>query len=371
MATLYEELGVSSDATPDQIKAARNRLLKDEKLHPDLRGGKPITEKENERFLRINEAVDILSNPDKKRRYDETGRTDARKGHYQDENGVNFETTDRPHSEKQSAGGNPRSEAKPPKSSRNPDGSQSRSNSRFYETYQQRTRAENFPKYTERKTKYSPSEFSDRWYDFNNLEWKNIRKEHNTETDTVSISEAQLGLIAAMETAILSEADGAWTVKNKDENEEVKTLFSINKSEGATTLFIDNDNNPFGITSEGQRKISYLTMYAGENDGNSKISMSPELSTILTASLLMMAQEKAKCTRDGKPFIPSESDRLLLNFFGKINGGNEGRRINLSELSHEIDMARSEMVFTETGLPIRTPEGNSQRVILNLGENRV
>lgn len=57
----YETLGVSRTATADEIKSAYRKLAK--KYHPDL-GGDP------EKFKEINEAHDILSDPNKKAHFD-------------------------------------------------------------------------------------------------------------------------------------------------------------------------------------------------------------------------------------------------------------------------------------------------------------
>lgn len=60
----YETLGVNRTATADEIKSAYRKLAK--KYHPDL-GGDP------EKFKEINEAHDILSDPNKKAHYDSGG----------------------------------------------------------------------------------------------------------------------------------------------------------------------------------------------------------------------------------------------------------------------------------------------------------
>lgn len=61
----YEILGVTKNATADEIKSAYRRLAKQH--HPDL-GGDP------EKFKEINEAHDILSDPNKKAQFDSMGR---------------------------------------------------------------------------------------------------------------------------------------------------------------------------------------------------------------------------------------------------------------------------------------------------------
>ncbi len=69
----YEILGLSKSASTDEIKKAYRRLAL--KYHPD-RGGKEAEEK----FKEVNEAYQILSNPEKRRQYDQFGRTDFSAG---------------------------------------------------------------------------------------------------------------------------------------------------------------------------------------------------------------------------------------------------------------------------------------------------
>jgi molecular chaperone DnaJ len=65
----YKELGVSSDTTPDEIKKAYRKLARD--LHPDKNPGDKQAE---ERFKRVSEAYSVLSDPAKRKEYDETRR---------------------------------------------------------------------------------------------------------------------------------------------------------------------------------------------------------------------------------------------------------------------------------------------------------
>jgi len=67
----YTTLGVKKDATQDEIQKAYRRLAK--KLHPDLNPGNKVAE---EKFKEVSAANDLLSDPDKRARYDR-GEIDA------------------------------------------------------------------------------------------------------------------------------------------------------------------------------------------------------------------------------------------------------------------------------------------------------
>jgi DnaJ-class molecular chaperone len=67
----YTTLGVKKDATPDDIQKAYRRLAK--KLHPDLNPGNKTAE---EKFKEVTAAYDLLSDPDKRARFDR-GEIDA------------------------------------------------------------------------------------------------------------------------------------------------------------------------------------------------------------------------------------------------------------------------------------------------------
>src|ERR671914_2312640 len=66
----YEVLGVPRTATADDIKRAYRQLAR--KHHPDLQ---PAAERAQaaERFKEINEAHEVLSDPDKRAKYDALG----------------------------------------------------------------------------------------------------------------------------------------------------------------------------------------------------------------------------------------------------------------------------------------------------------
>ena len=64
----YEVLGVSKGASEEEIKKAYKKLAR--KYHPDMNPGDKEAE---EKFKEINEANEVLSDPDKKARYDQFG----------------------------------------------------------------------------------------------------------------------------------------------------------------------------------------------------------------------------------------------------------------------------------------------------------
>ncbi len=82
MKDYYSILGVSRDASQEEIKRAFRRLAR--KYHPDLNPGNKEAE---EKFKEINEAYSCLSDPIKKANYDRYGTAEGPIG-----NGFGFET---------------------------------------------------------------------------------------------------------------------------------------------------------------------------------------------------------------------------------------------------------------------------------------
>ncbi|MFT3787715.1 MAG: DnaJ C-terminal domain-containing protein [Tepidisphaeraceae bacterium] len=64
----YDILGVSRTASADEIKAAHRKLVR--KYHPDMNKNAPDADK---KFKEVQEAYDVLSEPEKRKQYDQFG----------------------------------------------------------------------------------------------------------------------------------------------------------------------------------------------------------------------------------------------------------------------------------------------------------
>ena len=65
----YGILGVPKTATQDEIKKAYRKLAR--KMHPDLN---PNDKEAHKKFQQINEANEVLSDPEKRKKYDQYGK---------------------------------------------------------------------------------------------------------------------------------------------------------------------------------------------------------------------------------------------------------------------------------------------------------
>ena len=65
----YKILGISKTASDEDIKKAYRKLAR--KLHPDLN---PNDKEANKKFQQINEANEVLSDPEKRKKYDQYGK---------------------------------------------------------------------------------------------------------------------------------------------------------------------------------------------------------------------------------------------------------------------------------------------------------
>ena len=71
----YEVLGVNKNATENEIKRAYRKVAK--KYHPDMNPGDKNAE---EKFKEASEAYEVLSDPDKRARYDQFGHAAFEQG---------------------------------------------------------------------------------------------------------------------------------------------------------------------------------------------------------------------------------------------------------------------------------------------------
>lgn len=79
----YGDLGIQNTATPDEIKRAYFKLAR--QYHPDQNPNDPTS---TEKFQKIGKAYEILSNPEKKKYFDQTGTIEDS---YFDKQDVNWE----------------------------------------------------------------------------------------------------------------------------------------------------------------------------------------------------------------------------------------------------------------------------------------
>src|SRR5260370_4086025 len=81
----YKELGVSSDASQDEIKRVARKLLAEN--HPDRN---PSNKAAEDRYKAVSEAKEVLTDPAKRKEYDETRRLFAGGGFGRRFNGGDF-----------------------------------------------------------------------------------------------------------------------------------------------------------------------------------------------------------------------------------------------------------------------------------------
>jgi DnaJ-class molecular chaperone len=86
MADHYRVLGVSKDASAEEIKKAFRKLAK--KYHPDATGGDKNAEK---KFIEVNAAYDVLGDPAKRKAYDEEQANPFRGSGYSSARGNPFQ----------------------------------------------------------------------------------------------------------------------------------------------------------------------------------------------------------------------------------------------------------------------------------------
>ncbi len=84
----YEVLGISRDATENDIKKAYRKLAM--QYHPDRNPGDKEAE---ERFKEVSEAYEVLKDPEKRRRYDMYGKSGV-KGGFEGFGGFDFDLSD-------------------------------------------------------------------------------------------------------------------------------------------------------------------------------------------------------------------------------------------------------------------------------------
>ena len=81
----YEVLGINPGATKDEIKSAYRKMAK--KYHPDLHPDDP---KAAEKMKEVNQAYDMLMNPEKYRNPQAGGAYSASGGGYSNDGGFDY-----------------------------------------------------------------------------------------------------------------------------------------------------------------------------------------------------------------------------------------------------------------------------------------
>ena len=74
----YETLGVERNASDDELKKAFRKLAR--QYHPDLQSGDHQKKTSEEKFKEINEAYEVLSDAEKRKRYDMFGHAGSQQG---------------------------------------------------------------------------------------------------------------------------------------------------------------------------------------------------------------------------------------------------------------------------------------------------
>ncbi len=85
-SSLYETLGVAKNASQDEIKKAYRKLVRE--VHPDANPG------QEERFKEVQSAYDVLSDPEKRKAYDQYGSANGRTGYSPGETTFDFQDFD-------------------------------------------------------------------------------------------------------------------------------------------------------------------------------------------------------------------------------------------------------------------------------------
>src|SRR5215204_1348733 len=74
----YKILGVHKNASTDDIRKAYRKLAR--KHHPDLN---PNDKESHKKFQQVNEANEVLSDPEKRKKYDQYGKDWQHAGHFE------------------------------------------------------------------------------------------------------------------------------------------------------------------------------------------------------------------------------------------------------------------------------------------------